>query len=201
MSILIVSDLSIHDPNHFLLKKKLTVSTNSFSFFIFRHFECQEKSQKSNEKIWGLSFSLPPKQLSYSDYLIKFELFHTSTDKSKILSGDNLDFIKTSIKDTTLTSFCNYNTNVPQNLSNAELKALTSLSKNCNLVIQKADKGNSFFIFENNVYLQHIKTILSNFKKFEKVSIKKVTLNFSINHEKNIKNYLMKLVYQTIKKI
>ena len=72
----------------------------------------------------GLSFSLPPKQLSYSNYLINFELFYRSIDNLKILSGDNLDFIKTRIKDTALTSFRNYNTNVPQHLSNEEFEAL-----------------------------------------------------------------------------
>ena len=45
----------------------------------------------------GLSFSLPPKQLSYSDYLINFELFYRSIDNLKILSEDNLDFVKTRI--------------------------------------------------------------------------------------------------------
>ena len=57
-----------------------------------------------------------PKQLSYSDYLINFELFYRSIDNLKILSGDNLDFIKTRIKDSALTSFRNYNANVPQHL-------------------------------------------------------------------------------------
>ena len=59
----------------------------------------------------GLSFSLPPEKLSYSDYLINFELFYRSIDNLNILSGDNLDFIKTKIKDATLTSFRNYNEN------------------------------------------------------------------------------------------
>ena len=72
----------------------------------------------------GLSFGLPPKQLRYSDYLINFELFCRSIDNLKILSGDNLYFIKTRIKDTALTSFCNYNANVPQHLSNEEVEAL-----------------------------------------------------------------------------
>ena len=53
----------------------------------------------------GLSFAIPPKQLSYSDYLINFELFYRSIDNLKILSGDNLDFLKIRIKDTLLTSF------------------------------------------------------------------------------------------------
>ena len=64
------------------------------------------------------------------------------------------------------------------------------MSKNCNLVIQKADKGNLIVIVEKDVYLRHMETILSNYNKFEKVSIKKGILNFSINHEKNINNYL-----------
>ena len=138
----------------------------------------------------GLSFVL---QLSYSDYFINFELFYRSIDNLKILSGDNLDFIKTRIKDTALTSFRNYNANVPQHLSNEEFEALKTLSKNCNLVIQKADKGNSVVIVEKDVYLRHMETIISDHNKFEKVSIKKGILNFSINHEKNINNYLKRL--------
>ena len=62
----------------------------------------------------GLSFALSPKQLSYSDYLINFELFYRSTDNLKILSGGNLGFIKTRIKDSTLMSFRKYNVNVLQ---------------------------------------------------------------------------------------
>ena len=126
----------------------------------------------------GLSFSLPPKQLSYSDYLINFELFYRSIDNLKILSGDNLDFIKTRIKDTALTSFRNYNANVPQHLSNEEFEALKTLSGNCNLVIQKADKGNSVVIVGKDVYVRHMETIFSDFNKFEKVSIKKRNFKF-----------------------
>ena len=137
----------------------------------------------------GLNFALPPKQLSYSDYLINFELFFRSIDTLKILLGDNSDFIKTKIKDTALTFFRNYNANVPQHFSNKEFGALKSLSKNCNLVIQKAYKGNSVAIVEKDVYLRHMETIVSNHDKFEKVSIKEGILNFSINHERNINNY------------
>ena len=61
----------------------------------------------------GLSFSLPLKKLSYSDYLINFELFYRSIDNQTILSGDNLDYIKTKIKDLALKSFHNYNVNIP----------------------------------------------------------------------------------------
>ena len=75
----------------------------------------------------GLSFALLPKQLSYLGYLINLELFYRSTDNLKIQSGDNLDFIKTRIKDTASTSFCNYDANVPQYLSHKEFEALKTL--------------------------------------------------------------------------
>ena len=55
----------------------------------------------------GFSFSLPPEKLIYSDYLINFELFYRSIDNLNILSGDNLDFIKTKSKDAALTCFRN----------------------------------------------------------------------------------------------
>ena len=120
-----------------------------------------------------LSFSLSPKQLSYPDYLINFKLFCRSIDNLKILSGDNLDFIKTRIKDTTLTSFRNYNANVRQHLSNEEFEALKPLSADYNLVIQKGNKSNSVVIVEKDVYVRHMETILSDLNKSEKVSIKK----------------------------
>ena len=85
------------------------------------------------------------------------------------------------------------NANVPQNISNEEFEALKTLSKNCNLVIQKAKKGNSVVIVEKDNYLLHMETIIRDHNKFEKVSVKKGTLKFSINHEKNINNYLKRL--------
>ena len=56
---------------------------------------------------------------------------------------------------------------------------LKTLSKNCNLVLQKADKGNSV-----DVYLRHMETIISDHNKPEKFSIKKGISNFSINQER-----------------
>ena len=72
----------------------------------------------------GLIFSLPPRKLSYSNYLVNFELFYRSIDNLNILSGNNLDYVKTKIKDLALTSFRNYNANIPQLLSNEEFEAL-----------------------------------------------------------------------------
>ena len=92
----------------------------------------------------------------------------------KILSGDNLNFIKARIKEFALTAFYNYNIHVPQNLSNEEFEPLKTLSENCNLVIQKADKSNSNVLVEKDVYLRHMETILIDLNKIQKVSIKKL---------------------------
>ena len=68
----------------------------------------------------GLSFLLQPKKLSYSDYLVNFELFYISINNLKIICGNNLDYIKSKVKDLALTSFRNYYANIPQYLSNEE---------------------------------------------------------------------------------
>ena len=61
------------------------------------------------------------------------------------------------------------------------------------MVIQKVDKDNSVATVEKDVYLRHMETIISDQNMFEKVSIKKEILNFSINHKKDINNYLKRL--------
>ena len=62
----------------------------------------------------GLKFSIPPKKLNYADYLVNFELFYKSIYNLDSISNENLDFVKTKIKDATLMSFRNYNANLPR---------------------------------------------------------------------------------------
>ena len=82
-----------------------------------------------------------------------------------------------------MTSFLNNNANIPQILSNEGFEASKDLSATRNLIIQKADKGNSVVLLAKNVYIRHIEKILDDVTKFEKIKIKKGILNFSINHE------------------
>ena len=141
----------------------------------------------------ALSFSLPQKKLSYSSYLVDFKLFYTSINNLKILSRNNLDYTKTNSKDLALRSFCNYNVDIPQHLPNEELEALKNLSANYNSIIQKVNKGNSAVLVEKDFYIRHIEKILDEATKFEKVKIREGILNFSIKHEKHIKDYLKSL--------
>ena len=106
---------------------------------------------------FGLNFSLLPKHLDYVEYLVDFDLFYRNIRNLGILSNGNLDFVKTRTKEAALSSYRNYNNNVPQHLSKEEFLALQSLRKNKNIVIQKYNKGNSVVIVDKADYLDKIK--------------------------------------------
>ena len=106
-----------------------------------------------------------------------------------------MDFVKAKTKEEALCSYRFYNNNVRQNLSKEEFIALQNLSKNKELIIQKSDKGNSVVIAQMQDYLKKMNGILSDQKKFSKVSLKDDTLlNFAISQEKNVDKVLKKLV-------
>ena len=59
------------------------------------------------------------------------------------------------------------------------------------VVIQKSDKDNSVVLAKRSDYIRHIEGILSDANKFEKVSLKKLILNFVVNHEEHVNKQLM----------
>ena len=135
----------------------------------------------------GLNFCLPPKQLKYADYLVYFELFYRDVRNLEILSNEDLDFMKRKTKETALSSFRQYNKNPQQNLSKEKLAALTNVSKNKDMTIQKSDKGNSVVIVDKDTYIKRMENLLSDQRKFEKVTLKNdAFLNFVVNQEKRI---------------
>ena len=71
---------------------------------------------------------------------------------------------------------------------------MQNLSKNKDLIIQKSDKRNSVVIIQMQDYLEKM-NILSDQKKFSKVSLKDDTLlNFAINQERNVDKVLKKFI-------
>ena len=97
------------------------------------------------------------------------------------------------INDVALSSFRFCNANDPQNISDKELEALDRLSKTKNLVVQKADKGNSVVLTNRDVYVKQMENILKDNTKSENVDIKTRTLNLQVNHEKRINEVLRRL--------
>ena len=101
----------------------------------------------------------------------------------EILSNEDLNFVKTKTKETALSSF------------RRELTALTNLIKNNDIVIQKSDKGNSVVIVDKDTYIKRMENLLSDQRKFEKVTLKNdAFLNFVVNQEKRIDTIFKKLV-------
>ena len=142
-----------------------------------------------------LNFCLPAKQLFYANYLVHFQLFYKDVLNLEILSNEDLDFVKTKTKETALSSFRQYNKNPQQNLSKEELTALTNLSKNKDIIIQKSDKGNSVVIVDKDTYVKRMENLLSDQRKFEKVTSKNYAfLNFLVNQEKRIDTIFKNLV-------
>ena len=70
---------------------------------------------------------------------------------------------------------------------------MQNLSKNTNLLIQKSDKGNLIIILDKEVYIKHIKLLLSDKAKIENTDTIKGFLNFTVNREKRINKYLKSL--------
>ena len=68
---------------------------------------------------------------------------------------------------------------------------MASLSKNKDIVIQKSDKGNSVVIVDKETYIKRTENILSDERKFGRVTLKNDTfLNFVVNLEKRIDTIL-----------
>ena len=125
--------------------------------------------------------------LDYADYLVQFELFFRDIRDLDILSKKDLYFVKAKTKKAALSSYRSYSNNLPQNLITEESIALQNLSENKDLIIQKSHKGNFVVIVERPDYIKKTGDILSDQKKFSKVSLKDDTLlNFAINQEKDV---------------
>ena len=123
-------------------------------------------------------------------------MFYRDIRNLEILSNEDLDFVKTKTEKTALSSFRQYNKNPQQNLSKEELAALTNLNENKDIVIQKSDKGNSVIIVDKDTYIKRMENLLSDQRKFEKVTLKNdAFLNFVVNQEKRIDTIFKNLVH------
>ena len=83
--------------------------------FNFSKYELSDCEKRLLAK--GLNFSLPPKYLDYANYLVNFELLYRNICNLGILSNEDLDFVLARTKEASLSSYLNYNNNVPQDLS------------------------------------------------------------------------------------
>ena len=108
----------------------------------------------------GLSYCLPPKKADYLDNLTPFELLYRDT-RSFNLPTTTDEFVKCRIKDTAYSILNNYDQENEQNLTKDEHQALKSLASRKDIIIQRADKGNTVVIIDKDVYINRMKTKFS----------------------------------------
>ena len=135
----------------------------------------------------GLRFALPPKKIDYADFLLQFELYRDTLQFN--LPSEKRDFLKNKLKDICFSTLNSYNFDkVNTNLTESEAKALKELMRHKDLVIQKANKGNTVVITDRENYLKGIKSLLSDNTKFMPLDLDQSKwLIYIVNLEKKLK--------------
>ena len=198
--LLVANDRSIlqHDNIHKRkLQKLLKISSNNIfsdshnpDRVIFNFSSYKLTDDGKNVLCKGLNFSVKPGLIEYSEFLLPFELLFRDIKREGLCNKD-MSVIKARLLDTALTSYQNFSRGQepPENLTSSEFKALKHLLKNKDIVIQKADKGNTVVILDKCSYISAIEEILNDKSKFSKLDIAK-EINHVVNLEKRITSEL-----------
>ena len=127
---------------------------------------------KKNVLCKGLNFSAKPGLIEYSEFSLLFELFFRDI-KREDLCDEEMSLIKFRLLEIALISYQNFysDRHPPENITSSEFKALKRLSKNKDIVIQKADKGKTVVILEKCSYISAIEGILYDNSKFSKFDV------------------------------
>ena len=102
--------------------------------------------------------------------------------------------VNTEIKKEAYSSFDNCNFWNELNISKEEFLALKGLSSNKDIILQKADKGNSVVLVNNAGYTKRIKELLSNVSKFKEITVEPgKEINLLLQHEHKLIEFLKRV--------
>ena len=106
------------------------------------------------------------------------------------MKSKNRDFLKNKLKDICFSTLKSYSFDkVQKKLSEAESITLKNLIERKDLVIRKADKGNTVVITDRTKYLEGIKSLFSDSSKFPLPIDGGKWLNYIINLENKLEDY------------
>ena len=162
-------------------------------WFPFSNYQLTD-SDKSL-RIKGLNFTILPKKIEYSKFLLPFEVIFRDI-KSNSESSVELASVKARLQDTAFTSYSAFNkdNSPPFNLSKDEFELLRKLKNENNLVIQRVGKGNTIVILDKDSYLKSAETILKDSSKFKNIPVAPdKNLSYIIHSEKRVTDLLKKL--------
>ena len=141
----------------------------------------------------GLNYALPPIKLNYGNYMTPFELFYREIRKLSIEDHEQ-EKVKTEIKKEAYSSFDNYNFWNELNISKEEFLALKGLSGNKDVILQKADKGNSVVLVNKADYTKRMKELLSDASKFKEIAVEPgKEINLLPQHEGKLIEFLKRV--------
>ena len=105
--------------------------------------QCFFKGEWDSSAHYGHNFSVKPKLVEYSEFLLPFELLLWVVKQENICDED-LSLMKARVLDTDLLSYESFSSDQsPSENLTSEFKAFRQLCKNKNIVIQKVGKGNT----------------------------------------------------------
>ena len=115
----------------------------------------------------GLNFAIPPKNINYADYLVPFEVLYRDVDSLEVSNLD-IEFIKSRLRYSAFSLDKDTSRTFEKNLPKVEFDVSKVLLKNKDIVIQKADKGNTVVILSRKDYVCKMKTFLMTVQIFIK---------------------------------
>ena len=156
----------LHDP--FLNNRyhNLVTSHNPYKV-IFNFLSNILNTTKKSLLCKGFNFAIPPKNINYADYMIPFELLYRDVDSSEVFNLDK-EFIKSRFRYSAFSSDKDTSRTFEKNLPNVEFDVSKVLLKNKDIIIQKADKGNTVVVLSRKDYVCKMKTFLMTVQIFIK---------------------------------
>ena len=107
----------------------------------------------------GLNFTIPPKNINYADIMLSFELLYWDVDSLEV-SNLGKEFIKSRLRDSAFSPYKDTGKTLENNLPKEEFDALKIFLKRKDIIVQKADKGNTVVILNRKDYVCKMKNIL-----------------------------------------
>ena len=117
------------------------------------------------------NFPIPLKKVRYEEYLLPFELLFRSLKTSCVSSDLDLNYTKTKLKETVVSSYRFYNKTNHSYITKTEHDAPLELMLLEDVIIQKAVKGNVIILVDKANYVNKMNSIFENKNQFIKLSI------------------------------
>ena len=116
-----------------------------------------------------MQFGIPHTETEYLDFMLLFELLYRDIKPEEVPS-EILNILKTKLLSAATSFYAKIKSyRIKSNLSGNEAKVLRKLTRQKDVIIQKADKGNTVVILDKESYIKQMKELLSVTNNFERI--------------------------------